>query len=180
MKYGEATTGQTEAVINRMGGFQNWLRFAGGKGKIVFDLLTLLRTVRVAAQPAVTTSDEYFKEAGVVWANDTFKAEFYGLEVPEAGDVELAICSLEEDSLDKPILDELGEKAEISVSQFRAFLAANRKSQEWFIFYLTGRNGKRAVDARWGVGYGGWGVYAYSVVNPHRWVQGGRVVSQVS
>ncbi len=146
---------------------------------VVKSILTFLRTVRIAAQPAVITSEEYFKEAGVVWANDVFQAEFYGLELSATEEVELAVSKLEEASLDAPILAELGDKAEISVSQFREFLAANRESSEWFIFYLSGRNGKRAVNADWGVGDGGWNVLASSVTDPDGWPQGYRVVPQV-
>ena len=149
-KYSDLTVGQSEACINRMGGWDNFLRFIGGQGKVVFEtILTLLRTVRIAAQPAVTTSEDYFKEAGVVVMWDNFKAQFLGLEVPATDEVELAVRKLEEGSLDAPILAELGEKAETSVSQFKAFLAENRKSQEWFIFYLRGKDGNLwAVHAR--------------------------------
>lgn len=147
---------------------------------VMKKILTFLRTVSIAAQPSITTSEEYFKEAGVVWANDTFRAEFYGLEVPANQEAELAVLELKEDSLDKPILDELGDKAEVSVSQFKAFLNAYRGSSEWFIFYLKGKNGKLwAVDAYWYAVYGGWSVGAYSVAHPDRWRQGSRVVSQV-
>ena len=178
-KYNELTVGQSEACINRMGGWDNFLRFIGGQGKVVFEtILTLLRITRIAAQPTVTISEEYFKEAGMVWANDTFQAEFYGLEVPATEETELAVRKLEEASLDTPILAELGDNAEISVSQFKAFLAANRESSEWFIFYFTGRNGKRAVHAFWHVARGGWYVDADSVAAPDGWSQGRRVVSR--
>lgn len=146
---------------------------------VLKSIFTLLRTVEVAAQLAVTTSEEYFNEAGVVWANQIFNAEFYGLEVPATGETELAVRKLEEMSLDASILAELGDKVEISVSQFKAFIAANRKSPEWFIFYLSGRNGKRAVLALWDVVRGGWCVSASSVTCPDGWIQGDRVVSQV-
>ena len=116
----------------------------------------------------------------MVWVNDVFQTEFYGLDLPATEEIELAVRKLEEASLDAPILDELGDKAEISASQFRAFLAANRESSEWFIFYLNGRNGKRAVDAYWYVGLGGWVVNANSVTNPNRWNQGNQVVSKLS
>ena len=180
-KYSDLTVGQSEACINRMGGWDNFLRFIGGQGKVVFEtILTLLRTVRIAAQPAVTTSEDYFKEAGVVVMWDNFKAQFLGLEVPATDEVELAVRKLEEGSLDAPILAELGEKAETSVSQFKAFLAANRKSQEWFIFYLRGKDGNLcAVYASWDAGDDGWGVNAGSVDSPGRWRVGNQVLSQV-
>ncbi|MBI2086978.1 MAG: hypothetical protein HYT69_02300 [Candidatus Zambryskibacteria bacterium] len=126
-KYPDVTSGQTEACINRMGGWDNFLRFIGGQGKIVFEtILTLLRTVKVAAEPAVTTSKEYFAEAGVKLTGSNFENQFYSLEVTATEEVELAVCKLEEASLDAPIMAELGDKAETSASQFRAFLAANR------------------------------------------------------
>lgn len=148
---------------------------------IVKSILTLLRTVQIAAQPAITTSEEYFKEAGVVWMGENFKTQFLGLEVPATEDVELAVRRLEEASLDAPILAELGDKAEISVSQFRAFLMENRGSSEWFIFYLTGRDGKLwAVGVHWYIGHGGWDVSACSMTDPYGWPpQGYQVVSQV-
>ena len=179
-KYSDLTVGQSEACINRMGGWDNFLRFIGGQGKVVFEtILTLLRTVRIAAQPAVTTSEDYFKEAGVVVMWDNFKAQFLGLEVPATDEVELAVRKLEEGSLDAPILAELGEKAETSVSQFKAFLAANRKSQEWFIFYLRGKDGNLwAVHARWRSALGGWFVHACRVGGPDRWDAGRPVGSR--
>lgn len=147
---------------------------------VVKSIFTPLRTVKVAAQPATTTSKEYFKEAGVVVRGSNFDAQFLGLEVPATEEAELAVRKLEKDSLDKPILDELGDKAEILVSQFKTFLNANRGSQEWFLFYLKGKNGKLwAVYAHWRVFDGGWLVYASSVADPDEWNAGGRVVSQV-
>lgn len=131
---------------------------------VVKSILTLLRTVRIAAQSAITTSEEYFKGAGVVLMTDNFKTQFLDLEVPAAGEAELAVRRLKEASVGAPILAELEEKAEIEVSQFRAFLAENRKG-EWFVSYLRGRNGKLwAVDACW-LG-GGWGVDAYLIEYP--------------
>ena len=146
---------------------------------VVKSILTFLRAVVIPAQPAVTTSKEYFEEAGVRSMGSNFESQFLGLEVGATEDAELAVRKLEEASLDAPILAELGDKAEISVSQFRAFLAENRESQEWFIFYLKGRDGELwAVDADWLVVCGGWGVDADSVSDPDRWDRGRQVVSR--
>ena len=148
---------------------------------VIKSILILLRTVRIVAQPAVTTSEEYFKEAGVVWMGDSYKAQFLGLEVGATEESELAVRKLEEVSPDTPILAELGDKAEISVSQFRAFLAENCESREWFVFYLKGRDGELwAVYSDWDVVIGGWDVYASSVTDPNGWDAGDRVVSQVA
>lgn len=146
------------------------------------SILTLLRTVRVAAQPAATTSKEYFKEAGVILMGSNFQAQFLGLEVGATAETELAVRKLEKGSLDKPIRDELRGKAEISVSQFKTFLNANRGSQEWFIFYLKGKDGKLwDVSADWPVGSGGWCAGAGSVMSSSEseWDAGCQVVSQV-
>ena len=146
---------------------------------IVNSILTLLRTWRVAAQPAVTTSKEYFAEAGVVLTGSNFENQFYGLEVSATEETELAVRKLEEDSLDAPIMAELGDKVEVSVSQFRAFLAAHRESTEWFIFYLRGKDGLLwAVYAGWDSGLGGWSVSARGVSSPRGWSAGYRVVSR--
>lgn len=150
-----------------------------GRAEIVVkSILTLLRTVRIAAQPAITTSEKYFKKAGVVWMGDNFKAQFLGLEVPAAEEAELAVHRLGEVSLDAPIRAELGNKTEISVSQFRAFLAGERGRSKWFVCYLRGKDGNPwAVFAYWYSSYREWDVDAYSVGDPDVWVAGCQVLS---
>jgi len=179
-KYNDLTTGQSEACINRMGGWSNFLRFIGGQGKVVFEtILTMVRTVLIPAQTAVTTSKKYFEEAGVVWMGDNFKTQFLGLEVGAVEAGGLDVRKLEEASLDAPILTELGDKAKLAIQQFKAFLAENRKSSEWFVFYLTGKDGRLwAVDADWNSDDDGWNVRANSVENPLGWDAGSRVVSR--
>lgn len=177
------TTGQLNALVKNLGGEKVARGILDGTVKFVVssveNFLTLLRTVRIPAQPAVTTSKEYFKEAGVVITGSNFENQFYGLEVTATEEAKLAVRRLERDSPSVPILTELGDKAETNVSQFRAFLAENRKSTEWFIFYLRGKDGSLwAVGARWDVGGGGWRVSAGSVGGPTRWRAGGRVVSR--
>ncbi len=154
--------------------FNLWLK------KVSIRLLVLLRTVRISAQSAITTSEEYFAEAGVKFMGDNFKSQFLGLKVVSTEAAELNVNKLTIASRDIPILAELDDKAEISVSQFRAFLAENRKSSEWFIFYLRGKDDNLwAVYAFWRSIYRGWRVFAYSVTNRGRWRDGGQVVSQV-
>lgn len=181
-KYPDVTAGQTEACINRMGGWDNFLRFIGGQGKIVFDpnpLLTLLRTVEIPAQPKLVTSKEYFEEAGVRWMGNNFHAQFLGLEVPATGPSTLKVEKLEKDSLDTEILAKLGDKAEISIQEFKTFLATNRESSGWFIFYLRGKDGNLwAVGVHWRAGYGGWYVSAFSVTSPNGWDADNQVVSR--
>lgn len=179
-KYADVTAGQTEACINRLGGWDNFLRFIGGQGKVVFDsILEFVRTVTIGAQPAVTTNKKYFEDAGAKWMGENFQNQFLGLEVSETKEIELAVRKLTEDSLDEPILKELGDKAETSVSTFHTFLNQNRESSEWFIFYLRGKDGNLwAVSAHWSSGDGGWYLYAFSVADPDGWLAEGQVVSR--
>lgn len=154
--------------------FKLWLK------KVSTRLLVLLRTVPISAQSAVTTSEEYFEGAGVKFMGSNFRAQFLGLEVGATSSVELKVQELTVASKDIPILYELGDQAENSVSQFRAFLAENRNSSEWFIFYLRGKDGNLwAVGAFWHSVHRGWRVRANSVTRRFGWLVGGRVVSQV-
>ncbi len=179
------TMGQLNALVKKIGE-KNAHAILGDKVKfsIVFEtvastLLTLLRTVRMPAQPAVTTSKQYFAEAGAKWFGNNFESQFLGLEVPVTDVAELAVRKLEQSSLDAPILTELGDKAETSVSQFKQFLADNRGSTEWFIFYLRGKDGRLwAVSASWVADGGGWYLGARSVESPGRGGAGDRVVSR--
>jgi len=153
--------------------FKLWLK------KVEKKLLTHICTLHIPAQPASTTSKEYFEEAGVRYFWSNFESQFFGLEVEATGPIELAISKLNKDSFDGPVLTELGDMAEISVSQFREFLATNRKSPEWFIFYLRGRDGNLwAVIADWYSDNDGWDVRAGSVEDPSRWRAGDHVVSR--
>jgi hypothetical protein len=183
-KYPDVTAGQTESCINRLGGWDNFLRFIGGSGKVVFDsILTLLREVKLDAQSAVTTSEEYFEEAGVKWADENVKAQFIGLDIPDTPASDFCVRKLEHSSPDAPIVAELGgeEKAETSVAHFKDFLSKNRKSTEWFIFYLRGRGGKLwAVYALRNLRRADWDVGGHSVTSPFDWLAVDRVVSRKS
>ncbi|MDP2789009.1 MAG: hypothetical protein Q8O46_03090 [bacterium] len=176
-KWNDATSGQTEAVINRMGGFENWLLYAGGAGRIVFDLLTHLRDWTATAQPALVTTQEFWELAGVKTMGDNFKTHCLGVDVKTVGDTTLTIHKLERRSLDAPILAERGEKVRIPLSQIGPFLNAHRGSSEWFILYPE-ELPLWVVDARWHAEHGGWNIAANSVENPNGWDAGHRVVSR--
>jgi len=179
MKYGNATLGQVEAVWNKLGGEDGVNRFLADKVKIIVQsILTLLRMETISTQPAVTTSEKYFQDAGVKWANDTFKNQFLGIKVEGVEEVTLSIHKLDEASLDAPILTELGDKAETPISTFREFLRENHKSQEWFIFYLRGKDENLwAVSAYWRAERDGWFVHAHSVADLRGWDASRQVVS---
>ncbi len=179
-KYPDVTAGQTEACINRMGGWGNFLRFIGGAGEIVFkSILTFIRDFLASAHPKISTSEKFWEDAGVKWMGESFKTQFIGLEVSATEAEVLSISKLEKNSLDTPILSELGEKAETSVLHFAEFLNQNRRSSEFFIGYLRGLDGNLfAVYASWLVSVGGWVVNAPSVARPHEWSAGYMVLSR--
>lgn len=158
----------------------NILLYIRGRAEIVLKpILKFVRTWTASAQVEITTSEKYFEEAGVVWMGDNFKAQFIDLEVPATDARELAVLNLEEKSLDAPILAELKERAEISVSHFREFLNKHRNSKEWLLFYLRGKDGDLwAVDAYWDVDGRGWNVSADSISDPSPWGAGRQVVSR--
>ncbi len=180
VKYSELNLGQIEAIVNKLGGMEGVQRFLSGKVEIVAkSILSFLRVETIFAQPTVTTSEKYFEEAGVKWMNDNFESQFLVLEVEAVDETTLSIHKLDEASLDEHILTELGDKAEITLSQFKEFLSKNKKSGGWFIFYLKGKNGELSVvSASWRVVGGGWDVDAYSVCGPSRWSAGYQVVSR--
>ena len=127
-------------------------------------ILTTLRIMRIPTQPAILTSEEYFKEAGVVWMGSNFEAQFLGLGEFGVEATDLVVSKLVEASLDALILVELGDKAEILVSQFREFLSLNKQSPEGCVFYLRGRDENLwTVRADWRDGDGGWFVSAFPV-----------------
>lgn len=179
-KYSELSLGQIEAIVNKLGGMEGVQRLLSGKVEMVLkSILTFIRTIVIPAQSAVTTSKQYFEEAGVKWTGDNFEAQFLGLEVEAVDETTLSINKLSENSLDESILTELDDKAETTPSQFKEFLSQNKKSEEYFLFYMKGKDGGLwAVSADWRVGDGGWDVSAGSVRDPGRWGAGFRVVSR--
>jgi len=144
------------------------------------SVLTFVREVNITAQPAITTSEDYFKEAGIGWMGGNFKAQLLGLEVAAIGETDLlTLWELKVASVDDAIIAELGDKAEVSVSQFTAFLAANRENPRWFIAYILGRNGNPwAVLAHGLDQLRFWRVEAYSVDSPIEWNAGHHVISR--
>lgn len=100
---------------------------------------------------------------------------------------EVAVHTLLKDSLDEPILKELGDRAETTLANLWELLTKQghgRKgtlltNDNWNIFYIRDTNGKLwAVSAIWDARYGDWSVCACSVGSPSRWLAGRRVFSR--
>jgi hypothetical protein len=158
-------------------------------------LLTPARTIPVQPADKFIASDHFVvntkKNAPVkisnVWEN--FAEWFSGKieERTESGETSLLYHTLNQNSVDGPIINELGgeAKAETTLAEVFALMVkqANGESGTLLtngyanIFYVRDTNGVlRAVSVYW---YGGcWFVLAYSVGPPNEWRAGNRVFSR--
>jgi len=189
-KYADVTAGQTEACINRMGGWDNFLRFIGGSGKLVFDSILELITseIKVSAREKFVVADHFKKgNAGIYFLSDNFKARFGGL-VENASATILSSRKLTQSSVDEPIRAELGknhetflswlfEKLEQQADGREGDLLVNGYANIWYVLDASGV--VRAVLAYWSAGRG-WDVDANGVSNPRAWGDGDRVFSRNS
>jgi predicted metal-dependent peptidase len=101
--------------------------------------------------------------------------------------MELRVSQLKKNSLDKPILAELGDKAETTLSAIWELLTKQPNGESGVlltngyanIFYVRDAKGVLwAVGARWSSG--GWYVCASSVEGPGGWNEGSQVFSRNS
>ena len=92
-------------------------------------------------------------EDGVIWMNATFKFKFMNMYVRSVQTNTLVVSKLKNTSVDNSlILAELGDKAEIVITQFLEFLYQNQ-SNEVFVAYCRGFDHKiSAVHAHRRVG----------------------------
>lgn len=201
-KYNEVTFGQTEACINRMGGMQNFLRFIGGEGEIVFKkmvgvLLQLVTTISVGAAKKFAVTDHFVivtTEDAVVkigYLGENFKKWFLP-KVEKARKAAMLSCyQLLKNSLDGPIMSELGgeDKAETSLSEIYELLGRQSHGEEGVlltngyanIFYVRDASGVlRVVDVYWYSGHRYWCVNADEVTFPDRWDAGDQVFARKS
>jgi hypothetical protein len=184
-KFNDITVGQMEACVNRMGGMQNFLRFIGGAGELVFRLLeTLKAEIKVSARDKFVVADNFKKgNAGIYYLGENFQ-KWFGSKVEEnIPAATLSSRKLTQNSLDGPIKAELGESHETFLCWLFEKIEAQADGREGEllvngranIFYINGR----VVGAGWGAG-GGWRVCAYEVANPGEWCAGCRVFSRNS
>lgn len=134
------------------------------------------------AQPALTTSEEYWRTAGVVWMEESFKNQFLDLEVPRVSGATFAFRSLAKPTLSALIVDELKGKAPTSVSQVRAFMRANRHRMGHFLTFAVGKDGNlRALDFSWSnaEGRNGFSIGAYPIAGPVQWPTSYRVFYRI-
>lgn len=193
MKYGELNLGQVEAIVNKLGGMDGVRRFLAGSIEVVVKkLLTLVTTVKVATVEHFVANEKFIEGkttdgVKIAWIGDNFKANF--LEKTENGveTTELKIHKLDQDSLDAPIIAELGDADETTLAHFWELLKKQGSGQKGDLLtngyaniaYIRDENmGLWAFYVHCRAGSGGWGVGAYSVEDPLRWDAGNQVVSR--
>ncbi len=148
-------------------------------------LLPILSRFVASDYIKVDTSDTAKVKIAFIW--DGFKPFLKMVVEEQTPEMELTFHKLCQSSLDKSILDELGDKAETYLSQFWALLEMQGHGQKGNllvngnanIFYIRdAENTLWAVVARWGAGSGGWDLSADSVSDPHGWGADDMVVSR--
>ncbi|MSU45430.1 MAG: hypothetical protein EXS47_02260 [Candidatus Zambryskibacteria bacterium] len=143
-KYPDVTAGQVEACINRMGGWDKFLLFIGGKGKVVFgQIFTFIGTGLMMAQPTKRLTFEFVvNELRINGTHyDRFMKQFYDLESPEVGETEIVVNKLEEETPSRQVLEKLGDKAEINPLQFLMLIKENEGSFNDFTAFIRGKDG---------------------------------------
>lgn len=189
IKYSELNLGQIEAIVNKLGGMEGVKRFLASE--LVTkepNLLWQITTVSVSGTEKFVAK-EYLRTANIGYTGDNFDKLFLNKAEKNVEGVNVAIHRLEKDSLDVPILAELGNRAEISLAHLFQLIKKQSKREDGplltngyaNIAYIRGTDGNLwAVDACWYSGYGYWRVYAYSVEYPNRWYAGRQVLSRDS
>lgn len=153
MKYPDVTAGQVEACINRLGGWDKFLLFIGGKGKVVFgQIFTFIGTGLMAAQSAKMLTFQYIcnelRHHGT--HNEKFKDQFYDLQSPEIGQTEITVQRLTEETPSRQVLEKLGDKAEINPLQYLLLLKENEDPFTRYVTFLRGKDGNLwTVTATW-------------------------------
>ena len=174
--------------MNKLGGMDGVKGLLSGTlvvAKIAADkLLKFVGITTVTANKKFVVAD-HFKvdtsvnaEVEIGYLGDAFKKWFLGKTEEPNSQTELTYAELSKESVDKPILDELGNTAETTLCMMWSILKLQPKGESGAlltnghanIFYVRDTNGElRAVCARWYAAYGDWSVNAYSVGDPGAW-----------
>lgn len=155
------------------------------------SILRLLRdTVSIPTQKKFAASDHFILRGAlnIGWMSGQFKSWFLGkVEEPRA-ESRLSSWELTKNSLDKPILEELGEKAETALAHIAHLLSLQSKGEAGVlltnganVFYIPDAGGTlRAVYVFWSAYCRAWDVRAFEVAYPSGWSAGYRVFSRNS
>lgn len=154
----------------------------------VKNLLRRVATVAASGAEKFVAKD-HLKEANVGWMGENFKRLFFDKVEENVGEAHLVAYNLERNSLDAPILAELGDRAETSLAHMFNLIKKQSKGQSGVlltsgyanIFYVCGTDDSIwAVRAHWLSGVRYWHVGACSVGSLPEWYSGYRVFSRDS
>ncbi len=165
----------------RRGKLDDLAHFRKVIGLGIFELV--VPHVRCSASVAFRVGDRFIvdesAEVPISFLNENWKSWFGDMVVGATEACDLEVHKLTEDSLDKPIIEEIGQElCETSPAVLYAMMKNGHLSKDkWYLLYMKDINGvRRAVGVCWRVG--GWRVDAYSASCPLGWGAGGRVVSR--
>ena len=191
------TAGQLNAIVKKLGGKENALALLHDEIKIVrTKILEHIGIVKIPATSQKFVAKDHFKlkkDGGICsWFGSNFQTWFLEgeskIEEP-IEEQELGFHKLTKNSVDGPIIEELGgkAKAETTLQEVFALISKQPKGEEGDlltdgyanIFYVRDKeNALRAVGVYWRDD--GWLVYAYSVEDPGGWHAGYQVFSRNS
>ena len=149
-------------------------------------LLRRVGSVKIPAVDELVLTEQILQEANIGYAWPDFKRYFLGKKCPASVATSIACHNLEKDSLDAPILQEFGDKAEITMGQFIWLIRQQSHGQAGNLIingyaniaYIKDEKGVLwAVNARWYSDRRCWRVFAYSVEHPSWWFAGFQVLS---
>mgnify|MGYP001579393795 CR=1 FL=1 len=152
--------------------------------KLIGPIAIPATTVPFAARAKFVVGNAQTK---ISWIGSNFQEWFFGKTEEPLAETTLRYARLVKSSVDRPILTELGDKAETTLAQISALMERQPNDKEgvlltdgWAnIFYVRDVLGElRAVDVYWDGD--GWGVGADSVTSPDGWRGGYRVFSRNS
>lgn len=156
-------------------------------------ILEFIKTVVVSATPRFVASDHFKVDVSpeakvkIAFIGDNFKDNFLGTTEEDVLPTKLRIHRLTESSLDAPIIAALGGRHETKLAHLHQLLLRQPKGEEGDlltngyanIFYIRDATNKLwAVDVGWSDA--GWRVSAFSVEDPHGWLDGRQVFSRDS
>jgi len=152
MKYPKMEWGTMEAVVNKLGGMEGVQRFLSGTSevvtKIASSLLEAITTIEVAGVTSFVAKDKFREGKAtdgvkIAWLGSNFENNFLGKTEQNVAPATLRIQKLKKDSLDTPIISELGDTAETTLAQL------------WELLKLqgSGQGGKLLVNGRANIAY---------------------------
>lgn len=196
VKYGDFSSGQVEALLDKIGGMDGvakllsgeWIvgepdKIVGARREIGTDLLELVgEPVEFPAVERFVVRDKFVVdregELPLSYVGEDFASRFYGIIEEGIGAATLQLYRLVRSSIDGPLLSALGGEGEarIALAHLFAYLKIADRSK-WHFFYVTDAEGMLwAVDSYWRDD--GWDIESYSATYPRGWRGGGHVVAR--